>query len=664
MSHIHLINTSGRMANIKESLRAHKNMRLKTVVTGKLKNNVKHPHKNKLNASIKNLRSKFKAMNDKNVKELLSAKPLKEKSAIKASNQSHNTTLNKRNSVSSSNGKIDKFEKQNFSEKKESKKSVVTLKNAQNKLTHTNKTVQRSTRLNKETTFREEQKSCQSQSPRLCDDKIQSNSLNERKKNVSLLLNNNKVNGAAPKSASLNEIKISKSVTTKINTLNGCRNEELTNGNREKDVKSSAPCDNESELKTSKNNNISIANKNTVFKEKNKNITSKHKKANGKRPSENKKEKKKFKCTECKKEFLRKADYQKHNHIHTGVKPYQCTLCDAAFRQGGNLKSHEIRHHTTLMTSNDIFVCDYCKKAFLMKETLRVHMVMHTGLKPYSCKICHMKFGRNCELHQHAKKHTGERKHECYICHTKFTTGSKLALHVKGHYGIKDQTCYMCGKSFTRRDSLKKHLACYHFDVKGFECPICKKKLKGHLREHMRTHAASRPHVCKDCGRKFAQKSQWKVHQRKHSGARPYECRVCARTFSHSTVLTLHVRKHTGEKPVRCPLCPERFTILTQMKNHMRSNHKTELPYKCKICNKFFKFHQEMTKHAAACTAKGEELSLEEAVAAQIAKAHSGVEPPMALSRMRLLLCVLLRKIASDQKLHEVGGVLYSFGLQ
>jgi Zinc finger, C2H2 type len=59
----------------------------------------------------------------------------------------------------------------------------------------------------------------------------------------------------------------------------------------------------------------------------------------------------------------------------------------------------------------------------------------------------------------------------------------------------RDFVCHICSKAFYRRDALKKHISCYHENIKAFHCPVCNKMFKGHLPQHMRTHQSIKTHV-------------------------------------------------------------------------------------------------------------------------------------------------------------------------
>lgn len=101
---------------------------------------------------------------------------------------------------------------------------------------------------------------------------------------------------------------------------------------------------------------------------------------------------------------------------------------------------------------------------------------------------------------------------------------ANLKIHLKSHLDERDFVCHICSKAFYRRDALKKHISCYHENIKAFHCKICDKMFKGHLPQHMRTHQSIKTHGCLTCGALFSQRSQLIVHQRIHSGERPYRC--------------------------------------------------------------------------------------------------------------------------------------------
>lgn len=334
------------------------------------------------------------------------------------------------------------------------------------------------------------------------------------------------------------------------------------------------------------------------------------------------------------------------------VKKYCCELCDARFKGSGGLRNH----YKVVHSKGPLFKCDECGKEFPLKERLKLHVRTHTGFKPYKCDECDKSFARGGQLVQHRRTHSQIKPYSCELCSGTFTCAANLALHVKRHNGQKDHKCDICGRGFVRRDALKKHLECLHRDVKSFLCSICNKTFKGHLPQHMRTHAQDRPHGCATCGQRFAQKSQLTVHQRTHSGQRPFRCLVCWQAFAHSTALKLHTRRHTGERPFKCAECNAGFTQLPHWKKHMKCIHGRNEPYSCRNCNSFFRIKNELEAHEKDCPSKNDEENnhqdedANDLSASAIAKFRS-----MSIEKMRLLLAVLLKRISKQERLDELG---------
>lgn len=106
------------------------------------------------------------------------------------------------------------------------------------------------------------------------------------------------------------------------------------------------------------------------------------------------KQRKKYQCEVCQKEFGYSNDLRKHLRIHLDERPFSCTQCNKTFRQAGCLKNHIACQHGTDIS----YSCDYCSKSFPIKERLRLHLRIHSGFKPYHCLICMKKFARGGQV--------------------------------------------------------------------------------------------------------------------------------------------------------------------------------------------------------------------------------------------------------------------------
>jgi DNA-directed RNA polymerase subunit RPC12/RpoP len=57
---------------------------------------------------------------------------------------------------------------------------------------------------------------------------------------------------------------------------------------------------------------------------------------------------------------------------------------------------------------------------------------------------------------------------------------------------------------------LKRHILSFHENKRLYKCDVCGKSFKGHIRDHMRTHAEDKedkPYGCHQCG------ARWPIFQ-------------------------------------------------------------------------------------------------------------------------------------------------------
>ena len=66
-----------------------------------------------------------------------------------------------------------------------------------------------------------------------------------------------------------------------------------------------------------------------------------------------------------------------------------------------------------------------------------------------------------------------------------------------------------------------------------------------------------KPFECRECHKRFAQKSTLISHKTVHTGEKPFECDKCFQKFAHKSNLTRHKKIH--DKRYDCDNCEQRF---------------------------------------------------------------------------------------------------------
>ena len=114
-----------------------------------------------------------------------------------------------------------------------------------------------------------------------------------------------------------------------------------------------------------------------------------------------------FKCKECGKTFRQKSELQNHLPIHSDVKQFSCDLCGKQYTQKATLWRHEQVHKTIVSVDGDkTGQCKVCGKVFGDASSLRIHQRAQTGEKLYECKHCGKCFAQTSTLVGHLRTHS------------------------------------------------------------------------------------------------------------------------------------------------------------------------------------------------------------------------------------------------------------------
>jgi len=134
-----------------------------------------------------------------------------------------------------------------------------------------------------------------------------------------------------------------------------------------------------------------------------------------------------------------------------------------------------------------------------------------------------------------------------------------------------------------------------------WQCPVCKKTISSHKREHLRTHTSYKPFTCTCCPSTFiTQVGQYAHEESMHSNTQ-YNCDQCAKVCKSKGKLNEHKKVMHGEKNFHCNnlICTKSFGSQSALTQHKQIVHGTK-KFTCDICSSSFTKQATLDRHRNA----------------------------------------------------------------
>lgn len=108
-------------------------------------------------------------------------------------------------------------------------------------------------------------------------------------------------------------------------------------------------------------------------------------------------------------------------------------------------------------------------------------------------------------------------------------------------------------------------------------------------------------YTCHVCNVSFKLGGLYNKHMVKHSDLQPFKCKICDRKFKYNSGLKKHVREqHDETAPLyNCKICEFSTKHYPYLQEHFTRKHTDDYKYKCAFCKKQFKVETDYKIHVA-----------------------------------------------------------------
>lgn len=184
-----------------------------------------------------------------------------------------------------------------------------------------------------------------------------------------------------------------------------------------------------------------------------------------------------YACQECENEYFSTADALfSHSIKHLGKKKYNCTLCNKNFIRKHFLSLHYEKYHKKVPAKKlhsfdrravwqkvpTCIACTICKVKLSSSKMISDHKDSHVGRENYLCLLCNKTFPSTFLLRYHSHVRIISKRYSCKLCHKGFSSVEKLQQHKQIHTKKAFYKCKLCAKQFNFRNNLLEHIQLLH----------------------------------------------------------------------------------------------------------------------------------------------------------------------------------------------------------
>uniref|UniRef100_A0A034VVR2 Zinc finger protein 112 n=1 Tax=Bactrocera dorsalis TaxID=27457 RepID=A0A034VVR2_BACDO len=276
-------------------------------------------------------------------------------------------------------------------------------------------------------------------------------------------------------------------------------------------------------------------------------------------------------CNYCKKTLRSPKELHEFNCQY--VSNWHCDTCDQRFVQVplGRFRTHQ-RHHAASK-----FKCRDCARVFVRRANLLAHERTHRPSVQHAiqCDQCKEVFSNDYEVRRHKyQAHDGALPVRCAYCHKGFVSMAFLSRHTQhfhpeklNHTNFASATCSNCGCAFSSIHKLRLHLQRPR-DENG-RCIELVREVAPY-QERARQLRRPRLHSCHHCNKRFSTRATLEKHMTTHEAV-TYGCNECTTTFANANELKQHVMQlHVKPRYLKCEHCDKRFCYMRELQQHQK----------------------------------------------------------------------------------------------